>query len=523
MVLNNLDILSSQITLYNKGLLYHSSLISVILSIISFIIICFFVILNLYKFSQRHKEPHKMSSYRCYIEDAGIFPINSSSFFHFISLNKNRSEPDNQSFDFETFRIIGLELYLDEYINNNNIYNFDHWLYGPCNNDTDTKGISTLITQSYFLNSACIRKYYNANENKYYNTTDSKFEWPTMSHGNFNNDKNFYTVFIEKCEQGTLDEIFGGDKKCNNLNISNELNNWIIHFNFIDHYIDIKNYNYPIVKYFYIIENQFNNEFYYINHLNYNPVSLTTNDGIIFDNTKENTSYIYDRNEIYMYKNNNKIYMGYYLWLNNRIYYYNREYIILTDVISDIGGISSVILSVFLFINKIFNDYSILKDTEELLHSSSIPLERIKKQINESKIKNRYIYNKSSSFTKGQKPIEQTAKSNISDSIHQLPNQNKTQTKSENINNMAYIKENDYQNSDTAINKDNNNVNIQENKNEKILFSYFILNKISFGKKYKYLKIYEDFRKKIISVENLIKNYLIINNLLKINDIKENT
>ena len=51
---------------------------------------------------------------------------------------------------------------------------------------------------------------------------------------------------------------------------------------------------------------------------------------------------------------------------------------------------------------------------------------------------------------------------------------------------------------------------------------YFILNKISFGKKYKYLKIYEDFRKKIISVENLIKNYLIINNLLKINDIKEN-
>ena len=80
MALNDLDILSSKITLYNKGLLYHSSLISVILSIISFIIICFFVIFNLYKFSQRHKEPHKMSYYRCYIEDAGIFPINSSSF-----------------------------------------------------------------------------------------------------------------------------------------------------------------------------------------------------------------------------------------------------------------------------------------------------------------------------------------------------------------------------------------------------------------------------------------------------------
>ena len=92
------------------------------------------------------------------------------------------------------------------------------------------------------------------------------------------------------------------------------------------------------------------------------------------------------------------------------------------------------------------------------------------------------------------------------------------------MNNMAYIKENDYQNSDTAINKDNiNDINSQENKNEKLLFLYYLLNKISFGKKYKYLKIYEDFRIKIISVENLIKTYLIMNNLLKINDIKDNT
>ena len=96
-----------------------------------------------------------------------------------------------------------------------------------------------------------------------------------------------------------------------------------------------------------------------------------------------------------------------------------------------------------------------MKDTEDLLNKNSIPLKRIKKQINESKIKNKYIYNKSLSFSKDQKPIEQTTKSNISDSIHQLPKQNKTQTKSENMNNMAYIKENDYLNSDTAINKDN--------------------------------------------------------------------
>ena len=151
MNINKFDILSPQITLYNKGLLYHSSLISVILSIITFIIISIFVIRYMLIFLKRHNEPITMSSYNCFIEDAGTYPINSSSFFHFISLNEDIHNPIDQEFDFEIFKIIGFETYINDYINDNNLYNFEHWLYGPCNNESDTVGISYLLFNFPFL------------------------------------------------------------------------------------------------------------------------------------------------------------------------------------------------------------------------------------------------------------------------------------------------------------------------------------------------------------------------------------
>ena len=66
------------------------------------------------------------------------------------------------------------------------------------------------------------------------------------------------------------------------------------------------------------------------------------------------------------------------------------------------------------------------------------------------------------------------------------------------------------------------NLNEKEKANHGITFNsvaigfcdYFIY-KITCGKKNSNLGIYEDFRKKIISVENLMQNYLKINNLLK--------
>ena len=83
MFLYYIDILSPQITLYHRGLLYHSSYLSGIMSILFCIIVIVFSALYLRRLWERERDDPKMLTYVSFIEDAGEYVINSSSFFHF--------------------------------------------------------------------------------------------------------------------------------------------------------------------------------------------------------------------------------------------------------------------------------------------------------------------------------------------------------------------------------------------------------------------------------------------------------
>ena len=111
MLCKKLDILSPPITLYNKGLLYHSSKASIVLSIISFILIALFTIIEFVMFIFSSDRP-TLNSYIKYAQESGSIELNSTFFFHFISIQKNANNPDEQEIDFESFRIIGFETYL---------------------------------------------------------------------------------------------------------------------------------------------------------------------------------------------------------------------------------------------------------------------------------------------------------------------------------------------------------------------------------------------------------------------------
>ena len=119
---------------------------------------------------------------------------------YFISIIEDNSNP-KELVNFENFRIIGFDSYFEHVYINGDIKSFDHWLYGYCNNQSDTQEISYLINQNYFENSACIRKYFNSNEQKYYNTDDKNFRWPNIAHGTYNKNNTFYLVTLEKCKE----------------------------------------------------------------------------------------------------------------------------------------------------------------------------------------------------------------------------------------------------------------------------------------------------------------------------------
>ena len=84
MFLKKLDYVSPPITFYHKNYLAHSSILSGILSIISFLLIL--MISVYYSIGIIHRKDPSVFNFKRIIEDAGTFPVNASSFFHFISL-----------------------------------------------------------------------------------------------------------------------------------------------------------------------------------------------------------------------------------------------------------------------------------------------------------------------------------------------------------------------------------------------------------------------------------------------------
>ena len=159
-----------------------------------------------------------VSSSTLFTEDEVIFPINSSAFFHFISFVYDYHYPEKEYFDFTLLNIIGIDTYVQDYDINNNLTNYNHWLYGYCNNESDTKGISHLITQDYFKQSACIKKYFDNSSQKYYDIGEPNFKWPKMAHGTFNPNNKFYSIVIKKCENYILNKVFTEEYNCKNEN-----------------------------------------------------------------------------------------------------------------------------------------------------------------------------------------------------------------------------------------------------------------------------------------------------------------
>ena len=152
MFIRYLDFLSPRVTFYHKGFLSHNSIFSGILSIISIILI---LILAGYYFLEiiQRKDPNAFY-FNTFVEDTGVFSINSSSLFHFLVNVKNvEGAFFFEDFDFTAFNVIGTNYHYENYlgiVNNIGIENLDHWLYGYCNKEKNTQGLDDLLTYDFF-------------------------------------------------------------------------------------------------------------------------------------------------------------------------------------------------------------------------------------------------------------------------------------------------------------------------------------------------------------------------------------
>jgi len=525
MFFKRLDFLSPPITFYHRGYLSHPSILSGILSIVSIILILLFAVYYSLEIIER-KNP-KIFSYTTHVDDAGIFAMNSSHLFHFISMSSIFSNFVNDGINFTYFRIVGFQDYYEAYLATKNLSDYEHWLYGLCNNNTDTQGISDLITYDFFERSACIRQYYSKKDQKYYDTNDPNFKWPVIAHGTYNPNYKIYNVIIESCKEDTVNLILGEGSHCQETDFF-ELNENFSYFGvaylyYINNFVNIINYENPKKKFVNVIEGMINKNEYTANHLNFDPVQIKTHNGLIFDNIEEESLHIFQRNDVFTgAKGDYDIFTAYVFWLKNTLNSHERDYKRIQDVISSIGGIYQFITIVAIYINTFYNNFIVLSDTESLLNSSirtektisiknEIERKRTRQKLRElknEKINNKYSDNMNYSI---EKPTNKNIKNSRIDNNLSKSNNNICATSTDNIK-SNHIDTKKIKN----LNKYNNRAEREKDKN----FCGFLFFKFLCGKKENIFNIYNEFRIKMISEEHLIKNHLNIYNLLRVTEKK---
>jgi hypothetical protein len=270
--------------------------------------------------------------------------------------------------------------------------------------------------------------------------------------------------------------------------------------------------------------------------------------------------------------------------MQNTLQYYERNYKRLQDILSDIGGISSIVLTVAEIINALCSGYIILLDTEDLVLSSE------QKNFNKNNLSRRptifkkadnilnppkrqyYNYN----YNNNDQQLSSNYQRLMKDGVDVYQNSNINDEKQEQFKNL-YLKRNNILNNYFLGNKDDenqisqkvdrrpnrggrpvirgnniNNNNIRpyrgrndkkanNNKNtinkfvtekndenikmEKQNFSWFAYMKflICCGRNSPKIQYYDDFRNEIISEENILQYHLDIYKLLKACNIERNS
>jgi len=250
--------------------------------------------------------------------------------------------------------------------------------------------------------------------------------------------------------------------------------------------------------------------------------------------------------------------------MQNTMQYYERSYKKFQDLLSDIGGLGSILIDLAYVINILVSDYAILLDTEELIFNSDkinfsnnnknqrpsiLRMDEIK---NPPKKNRRYIRErKKSSFcnilNKNELPLYQfkNNEESKSDPIKYIFNKNNNESKNSSINiynikgkterrvffnESGFYKNNindsnleNYKRTFTQLKTERNEINDDTNKiikRKNISLLGYIFYLICFKTNNPKISYLEKFRTQVISEENIIQNHLDIYKLLKFCNIE---
>lgn len=355
MFLSSIDLLSPEITLFYLNQKRHFQIVSGILALLTYVTVFAF---SVYFFMDFFNKKNPTSYFfNKFVEDAGFFPFNTSSMFHYVSF-------EHSDTDFTKVMIIGIPDVITTYQNGFVFTENIHWVYEKCEM-SDVKGIEYVIeNNTKFTHGACIRKVWNVDDQRYYTQGDEKFYYPSLEKGASHPNRTAYGIIIGRCRSDLPESNIVCDKK---ENIDEYFLNQGLELSIVDHEIDVGNYSTPNIKSLYKVTNGMFLDTYATNHLNFNPALIRTHSGIVFEAISEETSYVFDQNEkITTATGDSEILCAFFFWMQNRLQIYERTYIRIQDVLANIGGVSKIIMTIAIILNSFFHEYGVLEDTRKL-------------------------------------------------------------------------------------------------------------------------------------------------------------
>ena len=445
MFLYHLDILSSPIAIYYNNREKHSSLFSVFLSFIIYIVVLFLTIYLFIDFLNR-KYPSTFF-YKTIVENTGKIYLNETDFFHFVNIYSQESY-DN----IDNYVVVG-------FISNSSNYNefgssnIDYWLYEKCE-ESDSKNFVGKLNKTQFNRGLCIKKYYNSSEEKFYNKDESKFEYPYDLNGIESEDHLFYVIGIFSCNF----EL--NNFKPNNCSITNDNEDLLSGDTAILYlssaFPDLENYTYPIKGKINSFSSNIRSIFTSSKSLIFHSLKVSSDDGIFFHRIINYYSLVLDSQESKM---NYEIKPStlFFIQIGNDIDYYKRFYSKLQDIFARIGGMVGTIIVIVKEIHEVlYYKFRLLHDFNDLIFK-----EIDKKNKNDKK--------RDSNFSSSRIPIL-LQKSNIFQSKFKLNKNNNNNEYSRRFMNKHHNKYtsniSNHNTNNSNIKKETNNNNILNNKSE---------------------------------------------------------
>lgn len=403
--MKSLDFINYSINLNYNGYRNHPSKIGIILSIMVGLLCIAFGIYSFRELWERKKPVSKLVSR--YQPDSGINHFGFGGINHFLHIKKR----GGAIIDFDeravTVEAINMKLIGDI---------LGIYTYKKCSWEFNGEDFHPLagsnVDKSSFDMSVCIKTFYNQTSGETIelnNQTKSFFPNANISHGTGSSAplplRTLFYINLKECTNSTTkNDCYPKEQ------IQQYYNDKVFVLGFIDKKFDITNYKHPIQNEFNKIEGLMSDASIITNHLDFNPASVESNDGLIFDEIrKSNSIYLFQNQKVQINKADSPIIAQANFWLKNQETVYSRNYLKFQDLLASIGGFMNFIYYLALFLNHFPGKLHLLYETVELLSENNFSIANNNSSSFLDNTKNNNIINSK----KEVKPFSQKMRANI--------------------------------------------------------------------------------------------------------------